>query len=233
MTRSAAIDWKPTATLDAQEDWYQHERADVVTVNLTGSGLSEGRDITSLYLREACMDLWNFLSVAETDVSAVMGSPGVGKSVEVFAYAMWQAKTAQKRVIYVHTHGRGYSIKSTSDDNMTLGSADMFVEKPVFLFDFINSALKKQEVDIIVLDGQLQWLIKTVYAHLEQFPGVRLISCTSFQAFFKVSTEMMAHAPEFSQFVMDSWTLDEYHDAFDKGALVLADSTLTDVDEMF
>lgn len=45
---------------------------------------------------------------------------------------------------------------------------------------------------------------------------------------------MMAHAPEWSQFVVDSWKLDEYNDAFDKGALVLADPTpMTDVDEMF
>ena len=230
--RSATIDWKPTSTLGAHEDWFQHVRGDVVTINLTGSGLSEGLDITSFYLREACMDLWNYLSAAQTDVSIVVGCPGVGKSVEVFAYAMWQAKTAQKRVTYVHTHGDGYSIVSTSDGNMRAGRLRSFTG-PEILLEFIELALERQKVDMIVLDGQLQWLIKSVYPSLGRFPGVRFISCTSFQAFTKVPTETAAHAPEWSQFVMDSWTLEEYHDAFDKGALVLADPTLTDVDEMF
>ena len=203
---------------------------------MTGSGLSEGRDIINLYLRTACKDLWNCLSAAQTDVSIVVGCPGVGKSVEVFAFAMWQAKTFQRRVIYVHTHGDGYSIISTNGDNMRVGRVKKFVEQPDILLDFIDLALSQQAVDIIVLDGQLEWLIKSVFSRLQRFPGVRLISCTSFQAFAKLSTEAMAHAPEWSEFVMDSWKLDEYNDAYDKGALVLADQaapTSTDVDEMF
>ena len=100
--------------LGVQENLCQHAMHTVVTINLAGSGLSEGPDIINLYLRAACMNLWNFLLAACTDVSIVVGCPGVGKSVEVYAYAMWQAKAVQKRVIYVHTHGDGYSIISTS-----------------------------------------------------------------------------------------------------------------------
>ena len=182
------------------------------------------------------MDLWGYLSDAKTDVSVVMGCPGVGKSVEVYAYAMWQAKTAQKRVIYVHTHGDGYYIISTSGSNKSVGRSQPldFETKPYAILEFIDSALNKQEVDIIVLDGQLEWLIRSVFLRLGRFSGVRLISCTSFQAFTKISTETAAHAPPWSPHVMDSWKLDELHDAFAKGALVLGDLTRgTDVDEMF
>ena len=234
--RRSAIDWGPIVTLGVQEDLCQHAMHTVVTINLAGSGLSEGPDIINLYLRAACMNLWNFLLAACTDVSIVVGCPGVGKSVEVYAYAMWQAKAVQKRVIYVHTHGDGYSIISTSGCNMRVGRIKLldFETKPYGILQFIDLALEQGGVDIIVLDGQLQWLIKAVFSRLGRFRGVRLITCTSFQAFTKLSTETAAHAPAWSEFVMDSWKLKEYNDAFDNRALVLADQIpMTDVDEMF
>ena len=223
--------------MDVQEDLRQHSTGDVIPINLTGNGLSVGRDIIDLYLRTACIDLWNYLSAARTDVSIVVGCPGVGKSVEVYAYAMWQAKAVQKRVIYVHSHGDGFSIVSTSGNNMHVGRVKKFVDQPDVLLDFIDEALNRQDVDMIVLDGQLEWLIKSVFLCLKRSNGVRLISCTSLHPFSKLSMEAMAHAPAWSAFEMDSWTLDEYKDAYNKGALVLADdsttTTSTNVEEMF
>ena len=90
----------------------------------------------------------------------------------------------------------------------------------------------RQEVDVIVLDGQLSWLIKSVFLCLHRFRDVRLISCTSFEAISKLSTEQQDNAPEFSEFLMDSWVQDEYAAAVSAGALTLATADLT-VEEMF
>lgn len=57
----------------------------------------------------------------------------------------------------------GSGLSEGPDTNMHVGRVIKFMEQPEILFDFINSALDQKGVDIIVLDGQLQWLIKAVY----------------------------------------------------------------------
>ena len=208
----------------------------VVDVDLASSGLitsDNGLQPSKLYVRVACIDLWKHLENDIHRASFVTGCPGVGKSVEVYAYAMWQATIHKKRLVYIHSHGASYSLIATAgagSSDVRCGHLADYLEQPQVLLDFIRASMNK--VDIIVLDGQLSWLIKSVFLCLQQFHDVRLISCTSFQAISKLSTEQLDNAPEYSEFLVDSWVKDEYAAAISVGALALDTMDLT-VDEMF
>ena len=228
------IVWRQNATLGPQEDLSKLKVNDTVAVNFAGSGLTERSDLLTLYVRAASVDLWKYLAGAETKVSFVSGPPGIGKSTDVYAYALWEAQARSKRVLYIHGDNDGYSIvlARAGPDTMRFGSVEKLQDEPMFLLDYIVTLLKQREVDIVILDGQLSWLIKFVFARLRRFPDVRMISCTSFQAVSKLSTENIAKSPEYSRFVMDSWKKEEYDAAIVAGALVLDAPTLT-VNEMF
>ena len=223
--------------LSIQADLGTAEIGSVVDVDLSSSGLrsdcDNGLKPTKLYVRAACIDLWKHLETTVHRASFVTGCPGVGKSVEVYAYAMWQATVRKKRLVYIHSHGESYSLIATAGAELSevrCGYVADFLDQPQVLLDFIREYMK--QVDIVVLDGQLSWLIKRVFLCLHRFQGVRLISCTSFQAISKLSTEQQDNAPEFSEFLMDSWVQDEYAAAISVGALALGTMDLT-VDEMF
>ena len=81
--------------------------------------------------------------------------------------------------------------------------------EPGFLVDFIDTFLEQQEVDIIVLDGQVSWMIKPIFARLRKFPNARMISCTLAEVTANISTGNMAKNPKFSKFMMDSWKKEE------------------------
>jgi hypothetical protein len=237
-----AIVWEPNVTLDPprpscpQKKLEELEVGSTVTVNLLGSGLvvPQRTDLSKLYVRAANVNLWKYLTSAETDISVVTGCPCAGRSVAVYAYAMWEAHLHDKRVLYIHSHCNGYSVvlASAGPGNTRVGRVNSFDDEPKILFDFIISILERREVDMVVLDGQLQWLIMRVFSRLKHFPGVRLITCTSYDAFGKVPTEAMAHAPGWSEFVMDSWTKEGYAAAIATQALVLHE-TVTSLDDIF
>ncbi len=208
----------------------------VVDVDLASSGLryDNGVQPLKLYVRAACIDLWKHLDTTLHRASFVTGCPGVGKSVEVHAYAMLQAAVGQT-LLRIHSHGESYSLIATAGAGSTdvrCGHVADFSDKPQVLLDFIRSSMARGEVDLIVLDGQLSWLIKSVFLCLHRYPNVRLISCTSFQAISKISTEQLDNAPEYSEFLMDSWVQEEYAAAISAEALALATRELP-VDEMF
>ena len=228
------IVWGQNATLGPQDDLSKLKVNDTVAVNFTGSGLTDRSPILTLHVRAACVKLWKYLADAEKTVSFVTGPPGIGKSIDVYAYALWEAQAHHKRVLYIHGDNAGYSIvlARAGPYNMRIGSAKGLENEPQFLLDYILTFLEQREIDIVVLDGRLSWLIKSVFAYLCKFPDVRLITCTSFQAISKLSTEDAEKSPEFSEFLMESWKKEEYDAAIVTGALVLNSPTLT-VDEMF
>jgi hypothetical protein len=65
------------------------------------SGLND-KPVQQLYVRRACLDLSKFLRDFPKNVLLVTGCPGVGKSIEVFSFALEQAQLHHKRVLYVH-----------------------------------------------------------------------------------------------------------------------------------
>jgi hypothetical protein len=236
------IVWGPNVTLDPplpsrpQETLGELEVGSTVTVNLMGSGLVVPRrpDPSKLYVRAANVDLWKYLTSAEKSVSFITGCPCVGKSAAVYAYAMWEAHVRDKRVLYIHGDHGGYSIvlASAGPDNTRVGSIDRHVETPRLLFTSILEFLEQRQVDIVVLDDNQPWLIMQVLASLREFPHVRMISCTSFQPLGELSTQDIAKSPEFSEFVMDSWTKEEYAAALSTKALVLHE-TVTSLEDIF
>ena len=167
----------------------------MVDVDLATSWLDSSDHVQpmKLYVRTACIDLWKHLESTKHRVSFVTGCPGVGKSVEVYAYAMWQATVHKKRILYIHCHDESISLTVTAGAGSTgarFGHVSEYTDsfESRVLRDFIYSSLEKREVDLIVLDGQLSRLIKSVFLKLQKYRDVRMISCTSFQALTKLST---------------------------------------------
>jgi hypothetical protein len=155
--------------------------------------------------------------------------------VEVYAYAMRQAYAGHQRVIYVHSHGSGYSLvwSAGSHGNTAQYSfVEKQLEKPQILLDFVEAILQREEVDLIVLDGDLSWLIKSVFLKLQRDSSIQLISCTSFDAMPDMSSELSGHAAKRSEYLMASWTIEEFKHAQSTGALVFASSDIT-FDEIY
>ena len=215
-------------------NWTAVNLGDVVTVPMSHSGLTD-QPTLRLYIRRAGLDLFTFLNESTENVQIVHGCPGVGKSDEVFSYAMWQAQSHNKRVLYIHGGNvNGYSVIFKDDPSLATARVcrrQELVPEPKALRQFIHTVLCDGGVDLIVLDGALSWLIRKVYFEMKKHPQVVLITCTSFQALGRISDEDTAMSAPRTRFVMDSWRETEYEDAVDKGALVLPQGIT--VSEMF
>ena len=224
---SEIIIWGPIEALAPLPDLGKQPVGTTLLLDLKGSDLSDAP--INFYVRQACVKLWEDISKEDSDVSFVSGAPGVGKSVEVYAYAMREASFHGKRVIYVHSHNDvAANLVSANRDGAKFCCMDL-KSNPGQLWPFIISALEQKSVDLIVLDGQLSELIKDVFAVLKKYPGVRLISCTSFQA-IKLNSEQEDRGPKFDSYIVDSWTKEEQQSAVDMKALVL-DPSVSSVDE--
>ena len=180
--------WGPNIKLASQTDISQLELGKVggnFTVDFKGSGLPIQDDgLVQLYIRKASVDLWRLLEETKRRVPFITGCPGVGKSMEVYAYAMYEATERKKRVLYIHGNKSKHHYLFTSGgvEDARIGISDRIVEQDTALYRFVYNQLVEQKVDMIVLDGALEWLIGKVFFKLKKFPNVRLISCTSFQA---------------------------------------------------
>jgi hypothetical protein len=156
---------------------------------------------------------------------SVVGAPGVGKSVEVFAYAMNQAKACSKRVLYVHCIDNSKFVinfkSSNIEDTFKIGTAP-FSAEPQFLLDYLLSLLVNTEVDLIVLDGAMAWLYEKLYFEMKNFPSAKVICCSSFQAFKTRSQEVHYENIRVRFYAMNSWTLDEYSKALDSKVITLS-----------
>lgn len=218
-------------TLSAPVNWAVAEVGDVISVPMSHSGLTDQPSL-KLYIRRACLDLFTFLDKCLKNVKMVTGCPGVGKSVEVFSYAMGQTN---KRVLYIHGEEKnGFSILFKDDPNTSTSRVcyrPKFVSEPEALEQFISALLEDDGVDIIVLDGSLSWLIREVFFMMDKHPQVVLITCTSFQALGKLSQEVSLKSAPRARFVMESWREAEYDEAVRTGAPILLEPTT--VNEMF
>ena len=173
------------------------------------------------------MDLWRFLEETKGRVSFITGCPGVGKSMEVYAYAMYEATERKKRVLYIHGNKiqHHYLFTSGGVEDARIGIS--VAEQDTALYRFVYNQLVEQKVDMIVLDGALEWLIERVYFNLKKFPNVRLISCTSFQAVSDLNgsdLDQYPPNPEFDRYSMESWTREELAAALKSGVIHLDQS---------
>ena len=137
---SASIQWEPfLKPLSTQANLGAAAVGSVVDVDLASSGLRSDHVLppSTLYVRTACVSLWNHLETTSHRVSFVTGCPGVGTSVVVFAYAMWLATVHNKRVFYVHSHGESYSLIATAgagSSDVRCGHIADFLDQPQVLF---------------------------------------------------------------------------------------------------
>ena len=215
-------------------NWTVAKVGDVLNIPMSHSGLTDNAYL-KLYVRKACLDLFEFLNMPTANVKMVNGCPGVGKSVEVFSYAMDQAQLHRKRVLYVHGNIKnGFTILFKDDPDVStarVGGQLNFISEPQELKQIVVTLLAEGSVDLIVLDGSLSWLILGIYFKMDEHPEVLLIVCTSFQAIGKLSQEVSMKSAVRETFVMESWTHSELEIAVNKAALVLAPGTT--VNEMF
>ena len=218
-------------TLSPPVNWACVAVGDVISVPMSHSGLTDQPSL-NLYIRQACLDLFKFLNECLKNVKMITGCPGVGKSVEIFSYAMGQTN---KRVLYIHGEEKnGFSILFKDNPNTLTSKAccrPKFVSEPNPLEQFISALLEDAGVDLIVLDGSLSWLIRKVYFMMDKYPQVVLITCTSFQALGKISQEVSLKSASRARFVMESWRETEYDEAVRTGALILPGHTT--VKELF
>lgn len=216
-------------------NWTAVRLGDVVNVSaLYHSGLSR-KTFQPMYIRQASLDLHAFLTSNTEYVRIVMGCPGIGKSVQVFSHAMWVGQTMNKRVLYIHALLRnGFAIifkDDSSSPTARVSHIEEFVAEPIALKSLLLAALKEGRVDLIVLDGDLAWLIEAVYSAIILHPQVAFITCTSYQAIGKESQEAFCSSAGRVEHCMDSWKEYEYEDAHKAGALTLQSGL--SVKEMF
>ena len=211
-------------------NWESIKLGDVVTVPMGHSGLNDDEPSSSqkLYVRRACLDLYKFLSESSENMLLVTGCPGVGKSVEVYSFALEQAQLRKKRVLYVHGDSEsGLSVVFFDDPTVAtaLVARQTFSKEPAALDAFVDGVLRDGLVDLIILDGSLSWLILNVFLKMRRFPNAKLVTCTSFQAPGKMSQEASMKCAPRKRFVMDSWREEELYAALDAGAISLSPGT--------
>lgn len=213
--------------LGAPVNWSSVAVGDVVTVPMAHTGLKFDL-LQKLYVRQACIDLFKFLSETPKNMLLVTGCPGVGKSIEVFSFALEQAQLRNKRVLYIHGDIKsGISVIYMDDPAVATArvAKQIFSEEPEALNAFIDVELREGLVDLVVLDGALSWLILRLFLKMDEFPKAQLVTCTSFQAPGRISQEVSVKCAPRARFVMDSWQEDELYAAVDAGALSMSPGT--------
>jgi len=213
--------------LGAPVNWSSLAVGDVATIPMAHTGLKFDL-LQKLYVRQACIDLFKFLSETPENMLLVTGCPGVGKSIEVFSFALEQAQLRNKRVLYIHGDIKsGCSVIYMDDPAVATARVanQIFSEEPEALNAFIDGMLREGLVDLVVLDGALSWLILRLFLKMDEFPKAQLVTCTSFQAPGRISQEVSVKCAPRARFVMDSWQEDELYAAVKAGALSMSPGT--------
>ena len=174
-------------------------------------------------MRKMCIDLLEELKTNGMQVLMVSGCPGVGKSVEVYSYAMWQARKCRKRVLYIHSNiSRGLFV-IFKDDADELTSHVCQIPRgtdSIKLLPYIKKLLDDGKVDLIVLDGAHMLLIREMYIIMIEYKNAKMITCTSYSGGLgKISSENYVQSAGLKLFTMESWSLDEYRSAINADAL--------------
>jgi len=217
--------------LVVQEPLSNYENETVVVHNLQYSGLSE-QESKKIFIRNECNNLWNFCATRSEQLLLVEGAPGIGKSVEVFAYTMWKATKMNQRVIFIHADIMteiSIIFKEDCNSNSFRYSTSRFKKKPQYLLDFILGQLNANAVDLLVLDGALPWLILKIYLKLHRYPTVTCITSTSFQSLPDLPTEVTAACKKPKTYLMKSWTFEDLLAAQTNDALKIQTDTLEEI----
>ena len=221
--------------------WESACLSQVIEINTSHTGFYEEATVLKLYIRQMCMDLHAKLKEITHGTShetsgeipdqilMVQGCQGVGKSVEVYSFAMSWARRYKKRFLYIHfDQVNGLSIIFKDDANDTTSKVRHIRESgdPKELLPFITDLAKECKVDLIVLDGGLSSLIQAVYLKLGKYLQTKMITCTPFSNLGRISGQVWCDSAKVSFFTMESWSKKEYEGAILAGALHIPISEL-------
>ncbi len=207
-----------------------HDSSSTWTINhMKYSGLSESESIT-IYKREEAIRLWNELnnlevkvSPAKKDLLFVAGCPGIGKSTEVYGWAVMQAKL--KSVLWVHYSLAGVFCARLFPENgcvkvkhFSINSRDL---------NALESAVEQFFSDIVILDGFSGENCKTLLGTGMNCCSI-LVWCSSFAFSSTLKPAEKAGIRHFwddKECILDTWCYDDLRNVFDTG--IFGDSVPT------
>ena len=161
---------------------------------------------TRFYVRQESVDLWNEIENVTNEGTnlRVSGPPGTGKSIEVWAWALWKAKTTRKKVLWFGI-GKGFKKNVVVIDGETQNLTEYEAE-----IDYI----KDFEGDFIVADGVTINLDKEITAACatwrERREGRSFITVSSVT--IGVGLEIL-ESLNLTTRQVPSWSLDQYEAA--------------------
>ena len=185
------------------------------------SGLSESASIT-LYKRDEALRLWSDLnnlkvkaSPAKKDLLFVAGCPGIGKSTEIYGWAVLQALT--KSVLWVHYSLSGVYFARFAPENRQVAVKHFKVATR--LSDAWMNAIEHFASDLVILDGFRGDNCKTVLGVGLNCCNV-LVWCSSFAFHAILKQDEKAGIRQSwsdTKCVLDTWCYNDLSDALDAG----------------
>ena len=180
---------------------------------LAGTGLGTLEDTLILFAWKQVVELWNDLDFFLTEegvngkkkVFSTYGSPGVGKSYEVWAWCLQIAWQKQLDVLWVHA------------DKLT--KATCIQKRGNIWYRYratpseLSLILENLPAKVVVFDGYEydMTLYKSCFPHLlsEKFPDRNVVVVSSLGAGLQPK-HLGLRFEQFKQFEMDPWTLEQF-----------------------
>jgi hypothetical protein len=155
----------------------------------------------------------------------IYGPPGVGKSTEVYGFAMYMATRNdvinRKNVLWVHEISNG-NVKIVKVLNGVIWTGDILITGDEFRIEIMELS---KDCNLICLDA-IRVEMLTLISLFCQRKDALLVCCTSYQSSIASSELEVYIAPHFQMnHLMYSWTIDEYRLAASKELFVFPNIT--------
>eukprot|EP01041_Mallomonas_annulata_P009507 gene9507-19756_t len=218
----SAEDLPPLSTFPSLTD---HKLNTSISMSIEKSGLSICP--ITFHIRAECHRLWSFLDDNVDEVKFVQGPPGVGKSIEVYMYAMHNSIKLNRTLLYIHSDIKNYHIIYRHEIQAGTISykrirKDVNTDNSMYkhLANWLRPILNSETIDLLVVDGLFPNAFFTSMCNSKIWKQCQsLIICSSFQAVkIKQDDEL-----SFNTFEMCSWTYGEYKKAIKSKALIKGD----------
>lgn len=85
------------------------------------------------------------------------------------------------------------------------------------LLEYITELLTGDKVDLIILDGEMLPLMKSIFLLLISYQNVKMITCTTFNWAGEIPGDGRVKAAKLNLFTMGSWSEEDYKSAKDAG----------------
>ena len=193
---------------------------------LVAAGLAQDADVQTHFVRKETSRLIATLDSLRHPKSAlwITGSPGVGKSTSLFGW-LTMTRNAQRGFVWIHSDIIGVYVVRRNRDGQT---STMFFRKKLSLDMLRTILLDIGDIDCIVLDGVHEEM-REFFAKLVFHESKVIIACISDQT-PRYNTEDRGMIGPYGEFVMNSWTIEEYLAAFQADSTVFAPNIASESD---